>query len=588
MKQFFKFMFASIAGFFISIIILFILLLAMITSIMTFAEQEIVDVKENTVLSIRLNQTIYERTDNNPFNSASLFSLTPSNALGLNDILKNIEKAKYDDKIKGIYLQLSYIPAGISTIEEIREALEDFKQSDKFIVCYGEIFSQTPYYLATVADEIYFNPEGMMLFKGLNAQVIFYKGLYDKLAIENQIIRQGKFKSAIEPYTQDRMSKESKRQTKKYIDDVWDLMLNTISESREVSLEKLNEIADDLGVRHADDALNYGLVDQLIYKDEMLAVLRNKLDLPENGRIESLSLYSYNNSPKSNKKFSREKIAVVYASGTILNMEGDDQVVGAQRISRALRKARTDKRVKAIVFRINSGGGDVLASEIIRREVELAAEKKPLVASYGDLSASGGYWATCNATKIIANRSCLTGSIGVFGIFPNLQGLLNDKLGITIDNVSTNENSGFISGTRSFTPFEREVVSSMIAETYDTFLEYVSNGRDLSKSFVDSIGQGRIWSGEDAIELGLIDEFGGLTRAIELAQELAELEDYRIQELPVQEDFFLSLMKEITGGAKASILEKELGDDYGFIKHLKAIKERKGLQAVVPFEIKID
>lgn len=427
-----------------------------------------------------------------------------------------------------------------------------------------------------------------MFFKGLNAQVIFYKGLYDKLAVENQIIRQGKFKSAIEPYTQTKMSKESKAQTKNYIDDIWNLMLASISESRNISVEELNKIANELGVRDADDALNFGLVDKLLYKDEMLVVLREKLELSESSEIESISLYSYNNSPSVAKKLSREKIAVIYASGTILNMEGDDQVVGAQRISRAIRKARNDKRVKAIVFRINSGGGDVLASEIIRREVELAAKEKPLIASYGDLSASGGYWATCNATKIIANRSCLTGSIGVFGIFPNIQGLLNDKLGITIDNVSTNENSGFISGTRAFTPFEEEVVSSMIAGTYDTFLEHVSNGRNLRKDFVDSIGQGRIWSGEDAIGLGLIDEFGGLNRAIELAQELAELDDYRIQELPVQEDFLLTLMKELTGGAKASVLEKELGDDYGFIKHLKALKNSKGLQAIVPFDLKIE
>ncbi len=588
MKQFFKFMFASMVGFFISAAILFILALAMIASIMTFAEQEVTAVKPNSVLSIRLNQPIYERTSNNPFTSASLFSLAPSNALGLNDILKNIDKAKYDDNIKGIYLQLSYIPAGISTIEEIRKSLEEFKESGKFIICYGEIFSQTAYYLASVADEIYFNPEGMMLFKGLNAQVIFYKGLYDKLSVENQIIRQGKFKSAIEPYTEKKMSDESREQTKMYLDDLWNLMLSAISDSRNISIEELNEIADDLKIRNADDALRYGLVNKLVYKDEMLAILRDKLDLFENEKIESLSLYSYKNSPRVGKKFSREKIAVVYASGTILNMEGDDQVVGAQRISRAIRDARNDKSVKAIVFRINSGGGDVLASEILRREIELAAKEKPVVASYGDLSASGGYWATCNATKIIANRSCLTGSIGVFAVFPNIQGLLNDKLGITIDNVGTNENSSFISGTRSFTSFEKEVVTSMIEGTYDTFLNHVSNGRNLRKSFVDSIGQGRIWSGEDAIELGLIDEFGGLNRAIELAQELAGMTEYRIQELPFQEDFLLTLMKELTGGAKASIIETELGDDYGFIKHLRNLKNSEGLQAIVPFEMKIE
>ncbi|MBU1013676.1 MAG: signal peptide peptidase SppA [Bacteroidetes bacterium] len=588
MKQFFKFMFASMLGFFIASLILFFLTLGLISSLLAFAEKEVVTVKDNTLLQIKLNQTIFERTSNNPFSTSSLFSFAPTNSLGLNDILKAIDKAKNDDKIKGIYLELSYIPAGISTIEEIRTALEKFKESGKFIVCYGEIFSQTAYYMATVADEIYLNPKGMMLFKGLNAEVMFYKGLFDKLSVEAQIVRHGKFKSAIEPYSEQKMSSESKEQTKKYLDDVWNLMLSSISKSRNISVEELNAIADELKIRQPEDALKYKFVDKLLYKDEVLAQLREKLNLTEDQKIESLSLYSYNNSPTLGRTLSRNKIAVVYASGTIINMEGDDQVVGAQKVSRAIRQARTDKSVKAIVFRINSGGGDVLASEIIRREIELAAASKPLVASYGDLSASGGYWATCNATRIMANRSCLTGSIGVFGIFPNIQGLLNDKLGITIDNVGTNKNSGYISATRKLTPFEREIVTSMIENTYDTFIAHVADGRNLRKEFVDSIGQGRIWSGEDAIELGLIDQFGGLTEAIELAKELADLPDFRIQELPVQEDFLVTIMKQITGDVQVSAIERELGNDYGFIKHLKALKNSKGLQAILPFEIKVE
>ncbi|PKP35550.1 MAG: signal peptide peptidase SppA [Bacteroidetes bacterium HGW-Bacteroidetes-17] len=588
MKQFFKFMFASMLGFFIASIILFFLTLGLISSLLAFAEKEVVTVKDNTLLQIKLNQTIFERTSNNPFSTASLFSFAPTNSLGLNDILKAIDKAKNDDKIKGIYLELSYIPAGISTIEEIRSALERFKESGKFIVCYGEIFSQTAYYMATVADEIYFNPEGMMLFKGLNAEVMFYKGLFDKLSVEAQIVRHGKFKSAIEPYTEQKMSPENKEQTKKYLDDVWNLVLSSISISRNISVEELNAIADELKIRQPEDALKYKFVDKLLYKDEVLAQLREKLNLTEDQKIESLSLYSYNNSPTIGRTLSRNKIAVVYASGTIINMEGDDQVVGAQRVSRAIRQARTDKSVKAIVFRINSGGGDVLASEILRREIELAAVTKPLIASYGDLSASGGYWATCNATRIMANRSCLTGSIGVFGIIPNIKGLLNDKLGITIDNVGTNKNSEFISTTRQFTPFEREVMTSMIENTYETFIAHVADGRNLRKEFVDSIGQGRIWSGEDAIELGLIDQFGGLTEAIELAKELADLPDFRIQELPIQEDFLVTMMKQITGDVQVSAIERELGSDYGFIKHLRALKNSKGLQAILPYEIKVE
>ncbi len=589
MKQFFKFLLASILGFFISSIIIFILLLGLISSLLSFAEEEAVTVKENTVLSIKLNQPVFERTSTNPFMASNLFSFAPTSALGLNDILKNLEKAKTDNNIKGIYLELSYIPAGISTIEEIRNALLDFKESGKFIICYGEIFSQSAYYLATVADEVYFNPEGVMLFKGLNAQVMFYKGLFDKLSVEAQIIRHGKFKSAVEPYTEEKMSSESREQTKKYLDDVWNLMLSGIAEERNTSVDELNKLADNLMIRHANDALKYGLVDKLLYKDEVLDELRNKLFLTEDQNIESLSLYRYSKSPAPKKPLSRNKIAIIYASGTILNMEGDDQVIGAQRISRAIRQARNDKFVKAIVFRINSGGGDVLASEIIRREIELAASEKPLVASFGDLSASGGYWVSCKATTILANRSCLTGSIGVFGVFPNIQGLLNDKLGITLDNVGTNANSEFISGTRPFTAFEREVVTSMIENTYDTFLELVAESRDLTKTFVDSIGQGRIWSGEDAIELGLIDEFGGLTKAIETAQNLADIgDDFRIQELPVQEDYLDYLIRQCSGGVQTSILEKELGANYQFFNQFKALNNSKGIQAILPFDIRIE
>lgn len=588
MKQFFKFMLASILGFFISTFILIILLIGLFSSILSFAEQDIVKVKNNSVLFIKLNQPINERTSTNPFQSASLFSIMPSTNIGLNDILNNLKKAKRDENIKGIYLELSVIPAGISTIEEIRNALLDFKESGKFIICYGEIFSQGAYYLATVADKIYFNPEGMMLFKGLNAQIMFYKGLFDKLSVETQVVRHGEYKSAVEPYTEEKMSKESKERTRQYLKSVWNNMLVAISESRGLSVETLNRIADNLEIRQPEDALEHNLIDGLYYKDEMLAELRERLGLGENEKIESLSMMKYKNVPDPNRAITRSKIAIVYGSGTIINAEGNDQIIGAQRISRALRKARTDKSVKAIVFRINSGGGDVLASEILRREVALAAASKPLIASYGDLSASGGYWATCNATKIIANPTCLTGSIGVFGLFPNLQGLLNDKLGITIDNVGTNKNADFISVYRPFTALERTVLTSMIEDTYDTFISHVSEGRDLRKSFVDSIGQGQIWSGEDALKLGLIDEFGGIRRAIEIAAELANIQEFRIQELPVQIDYIQELISTITGGVKVSILEKELGNNYKYIKHLKRLQQSKGLQALLPFEMIIE
>lgn len=587
MKEFFKFLFASMLGVFLTFIILFFIFLGLVKSMMDFAENEIVAVPKKTVLYINFNQPINDRTP-----TPSLFDALrsgKSDAIGLNDILKNLEKAKNDPNIEGIYMELSFVQAGISKLEEIRDAMIEFKESGKFIITYSEYMSQGAYYLSSVSDKIYLNPKGMLLFKGLNAQVIFYKGLLEKISIEAQIVRHGQFKSAVEPYMLEKMSKASRKQTQTYINSIWNSMLTSIAKSRKIDISELNKMADNLEIFNPELILKNGLVDGLKYKDEVLVEIKERLGISQDNDISSITLSKYSNSPSLEINKSRDRIAIIYANGTMMAGEGNDEYIGSYGISRAIRKARTDDRVKAIVFRINSGGGDMIASEVIRREIELATKVKPVIASYGDVSASGGYWATCQATKIIAKETCLTGSIGVFGMMPNIQGLLNEKLGITVDVVNTNENSDFVNITRPLSGYEKAVLQANVEKGYENFIELVANARGLRTSFVDSIGQGRVWSGKDALELGLIDEYGGLKRAIELAAEAAEIDTYRIRELPFQKDPIQELLENYMGAsAQTKILENELGDAYKYVKFIKEFGAIKGIQARLPFEIIIE
>lgn len=587
MKEFFKYLLASMLGLFLTFIILFFVFLGMVKSMMSFAENEIVAVPNKTVLYINFNQAISDRTP-----KPSLFDVwntESSKAIGLNDILKNLDKAKQDPNIEGIYMELGFIQAGISTLEEIREAMIDFKTSGKFIITYSEYMSQGAYYLSSVSDKIYLNPKGMLLFKGLNAQVIFYKGLLEKLSVEAQIVRHGQFKSAVEPYMLDKMSKASRKQTQTYINSIWNSMLHSIAESRDLDVSALNKMADNLEIFNPELILKNGLVDGLKYKDEVLLELKKRLSIDEDDDISSMTLAKYTNSPNLEINKSRDRIAIIYANGVMMAGEGNDEYIGSYGISRAIRKARNDKRIKAIVFRINSGGGDMIASEVIRREIELATKEKPVIASYGDVSASGGYWATCQATRIIAKETCLTGSIGVFGMMPNIQGLLNEKLGISVDIVNTNKNSDFVNITRPLSSYEKSVLQANVEKGYASFIELVAKGRGLRESFIDSIGQGRVWSGKDALKLGLIDEFGGLKRAIELAAEYAELDKFRIREYPVQKDPIEQLLQNYMGASiQSKIIENELGEAYKYVKYIREFSKLKGIQARLPFEIIID
>ncbi|MDD4575547.1 MAG: signal peptide peptidase SppA [Bacteroidales bacterium] len=589
MKQFFKFMFASMLGFILSWVALFFLIIIITVSIVASTTDKTVSVSNNSILEITLSNEIVERAGKNPIENFDFSSMKSSKSLGLYDITTAIKGAAKDDKIKGIYLNLSDIQSGIASLEEIRNALIEFKESGKFIISYGETYSQKAYYLATVADKIYLNPEGGIDLKGLNASIMFFKGTLAKLEVEPQIIRHGKFKSAIEPYILDKMSPENREQTMRYMGSIWNDMVKKMAESRKISEMEINAAADNLLLQFPDEALKLKYVDGLIYKDELLDIFKTKVEAEKIDDLKFVKLESYLNSDgaKASTAKTKDKIAVVYAVGEIAGGEGSDKSIGSERISREIRNARLDENIKAVVLRVNSPGGSALASEVILREVILTKKVKPVVVSMGDVAASGGYYIACHADAIVAQPNTITGSIGVFGMMPNLQKMLNNKLGITIDQVKTNTHADYMNLFRPMDEFEYQSILRSIERIYDVFIGHVAEGRGVTKEYVDSIGQGRVWSGVDAKNLNLVDEIGGLDRAIEIAAEKAKLKEYRIQFLPIQKEFFEQLMEE-TQQTQISLLKEELGDVYEYYMFLKRTTNDRGIQARLPYLIHID
>ena len=554
MKSFWGSFLGTLAGVFVTCLFIFFVIIGVfVTSVSKISsrEEKTVKVKSNSVLHIKFDSEIIERSPKNPFEGFDFngFDRMP---MGLNTILADIEKAKGDNNIKGIYLDLSSIPAGIATLEEIRNALIDFKTSKKFIVAYSEGYAQGSYYLATAADKIYLNPQGMVDFKGLSRQIMFYKKLLDKLEVNVQIFRHGKFKSATEPFFLDKMSKENREQTSAYIHSIWNYLLEGISKQRNISVEELNHDADNMLITDANSALQYKLVDQLVYKDEMLDILKELSGAKSAEKINSVELRKYSHAPNYKYDSYKSKIALVYAQGDIIGGEGEENTIGSERISKAIREARLDENVKAIVLRVNSPGGSSLASDVIWREMALAKKAKPVVVSMGDVAASGGYYISCAADAIVAHPNTITGSIGVFGVFPNAKGLFENKFGITMDTVNTNKHSDILSPYRAAGKDESEVIQKWIENVYTDFITKVGEGRSMTPAQVDSIAQGRVWSAIDGKKIGLVDEFGGIKDAIALAAKKAKLKDYSILELPKQKDAFEELFKNIMDGETSS------------------------------------
>lgn len=583
MKSFFKYVLATITGIILLTVIWFIVLIAVVSSL---SKETDVVVAQNSVLHITLNHQITERTIPNPLEGFDVPGLNNTASLGLDDIIHRVRGAATDDRIKGIYLDLSVVSASFATLQEIRDELVAFKESGKFIVAYSEGFTQRAYFIASVADEVYLNPEGALEFNGLVSQLVFFKGALDKLGIDMQVIKVGTYKSAVEPFILERMSDENREQVTSFIGSIYDNFLTDIAVSRGIHRDSLFAIADEMKVETPEDAVTFNLVDELKYKDELLEKLRSLLDIDEGKDVRSVSLTKYK--PTSSTSPSRDRVAVVYAVGDIVSGEGSDSQIGSERISRELRRVREDDRVKAVVLRVNSPGGSALASEVIWREMELLREEKPIIVSMGDVAASGGYYISAAADSIFAQPNTITGSIGVFGLIPNMQELMNDKLGLTFDQVKTGRYADFlINVDRPLTGEEQALMQRSVNRVYDTFMRRVADGRNISIQQVDSIGQGRVWTGEQAIEIGLVDRLASLDAAIESAARMAELDEYRLVKYPAVKQPFESILGASTDRIGTWFAKRELKEHYTLYEQMKSVVSNSGIQARIPYTFEI-
>ena len=594
--KFGKILLAAFLGTLIALVINFFIKVGVVSSMisnLSKTEEMKTTVKPNSVLYMKLDYEIPDRSIDDPFGGINVRSMESKDATGMTEILHNIEHAKTDPNIKGIYMELSSIPTSTATLQEIRDKLIKFKESGKFIVTYGENYSQSAYYMASVADKIFLNPEGALDLHGMASQIMFYKHLLDKLDIEMQIVRgpNNRFKSAVEPYFLDKMSEANREQMDKLLGTVWGQILMGISESRNISVDQLNQIADNLETMfNAQKALDYGLVDNLYYKDQVLDELKGLTG--SNKDINAIGNANYAKSYKD-KNTSKNEVAVIYAMGEINDGKGnEDQGIYSENLSKTIRKAREDENVKAIVLRVNSPGGSAVASAIIGRELDLTKEVKPVIISMGNYAASGGYWISAKGDYIFADPTTLTGSIGVFGTFPNMQGFLNDKIGLTFDVAKTNENADFGSMSQPLTEFQYKKLQEMVVKTYDDFTKRVAEGRGLTQAYVDSIGQGRVWAGADAINLGLVDQLGDMEDAIAYAAQKAELgNDFKVTAWPKQKDFFTRMMESMNGNNTDKLdaaMKQKLGVYYNYFQGLENLQKNTGIQARLPFDMVIE
>lgn len=584
--KFLRNLLAAILGCLIAFGILFVMFF--VFAALIGGSEDSVSVKDNSILELSLAEPIYDyvgNIDNDPF--ASLFS----EGVGLDEILHTISIAKTDSRIKGISIGTSFSQSGMAQTQEIRRALADFKSEGKFVLAHADFYSQKDYYLASVADEIYINPQGVMDFKGLLSEVLYYKDLQEKSGIKMEVIRHGDYKSAVEPFLSNTMSEKNREQIQELISSIWDSMLDDISESRNLSKTDLNIIADTLGARLPAYAVNSGLLDGALYYDEYQSLLREKVGISDEKKLQTIDLFEYSRYAKTKgKKTGKNKIAVIYAQGEIFYGEGSKDFIGQGSMIATLEKIRENEDIKAVVLRVNSPGGSSLVSDIIWREIELTKAVKPVVVSFGDVAASGGYYIAAGANKIIAEPTTITGSIGVFGTIPNVSDLASD-IGINAEQVGTNANSADYSVFEPMSNTFRTTIEESIEETYNTFVGLVADGRGMTFDEVDAIASGRVWSGVDALNNGLVDELGGLDRAIQVAAELSKTSVYSIRNYPryksefemFMDDFSASKTKLIT-----SMLKDEIGEEaFQTLSSLKKMSQNQGVQARLPYNLNI-
>lgn len=587
--NFFKTFLASLLAFFVANFVWFFFVIIIFAGIAAIAGSSTTVVEPKSVLLVNLDESIVDQPVNDPLAGFDPMSMNVQKSVSNMQVMRAFEAAAQDENIEGIYINLTGAgTASAALLEEMRDYITSFKESGKFVIAYGEVYSQGGYYLASVADSIYLNPVGEMDWRGLAMQVMFYKGALDKLGIEPQVFRHGTFKSAVEPYIMNRMSPENRTQMETIASSIWGTLVEDIAESRNLSIDSLNMFATDLSAMMAEDALANRMVDGLKYEDEVEDILREKLELDADEDIPMVTLGEYVAANPYTPSFSDNKIEVIYAEGQIVQGASESGILGSSTLADQLAEARLDEEVKAVVLRVNSPGGSALASEVIWREMELLRQQKPVIVSMGDYAASGGYYISAPADVIIADATTLTGSIGVFGLMFNAEKALNNKLGITIDVAKTNPSADMGMPFRAVSSSERAHIMRGIEQVYTTFVNHVADGRNMTFDSVDAIGQGRVWTGNDGNRIGLVDEIGGLKYAIAVAADKAEcLDDYMVRESMGEPTGLAALL----GGIEARISErkmrKEMGEMYDEYRSLRALIDNEGVQALaLPIEIR--
>ncbi|MEG0889898.1 MAG: signal peptide peptidase SppA [Bacteroides sp.] len=591
MKDFFKFTLATVTGIILSSIVLFIIGIVTVFGIVSSADTETI-VKKNSVMMLDLNGTLMERSQGELEQLLSKLSGDETNVYGLDDIMASIKKAKENDNIKGIYIQATSLGTSYASLQAIRSALVDFKESGKFVVAYADAYTQGLYYLSSVADKVMLNPEGMVEWRGIASSPIFYKNLLDKLGIEMQVFKVGTYKSAVEPFISTEMSPANREQVTAFIGSIWGQIVDGVSTSRKITPDSLNAYADRMLMFYpAETSLNSGLVDTLIYKNNVRDYLKTLVKVEEDDRLPILGLTDMMGVKKNvPKDKSGNIVAVYYASGEITDQPtssvSEEGIVGSK-VIRDLRKLKEDDDVKAVVLRVNSPGGSAFASEQIWHAVKELKSKKPVIVSMGGYAASGGYYISSIADTIVAEPTTLTGSIGIFGMFPNAKGLA-DKIGITYDVVKTNQFSDFGNLMRPLNTDEQALMQMMVARGYDLFVNRCAEGRHMSKEAIEKVAEGRVWTGEAAKQLGLVDELGGIDKALDIAVKKAAIEGYSVVSYPDKEDFLTSLLSTQSANyVESKLLNSKLGSYYKDFSFLKNIEERAMIQARLPFELNI-
>ena len=582
-------MLASALGVIISVFLLFFLIAAIIGGIVSSAsEDKHKTIEANSVLMLKLDYMIAERTSKNPFEQFNFNTFESNKTTGLNDILKAIKGAEENENIKGIYLNLSVSPNDYATLEAIRAELINFKKSKKFIVAYSELLEEHSYYLASVADEIFLNPSGELLMDGFSSTTPYLKGMFNKLGIEPQLIRHGKFKSAGEPLIADKMSDANREQTEAYLGSMYDNFVNAIATSRKKSAVEIKEMIDNLSIQSPEDAKRLGMITGVMFEDQVQDFLIKKVGVDKFDDIEMVSAAELAQTVKGEPYSVKEKIAVIYCIGDIVSGKGDGQTMGSTTIVESLRKAKNDSNIKAVVLRINSPGGSAMASDVMWREVVLTKKVKPVIVSMGATAASGGYYIAAPADVIVAEQNTITGSIGVFALLVNAQKLIEEKLGVNMETVKFGQYADMGTANRALTKAEQAILQKYIDRIYTDFITKVAQGRKLTLQQVDSIAQGRVWSGSDAKKIGLIDEFGGLNKAIQIAAQKVKLKEYRISTFPEQKEPFEQFMESIGEEASTYMVKQQFGQHYEWYSQITKLLKYEGMQMRMPTAIEIN